>query len=726
MAFSLATLAVCALALPVFIYVQLQKRDVSLRGWAGFWALLLTRQVLLNAAPPGSWAWRWAGVCALAAAAALLFSARHLLATIRQRVLPHRWTMAAWVLAAAGAAAVLMPPPGLHVGAVVLALLLAAVLALLWWTRNWPCRLLALAVAAWAGLVLPAFPAETAVAAAGPVLLSWAMLWLLGHRQMPDAAAAPEQLQLYRQSVRRSREFEILTHIGTALSSSLDAEALLQTIHTQLQKLMDVRCFYVAFQDHGADQIRFAFEVENGQRQPPRSRPRTQALTEHVIATGQPLLISRCLDGFLREHGLVRSGTAAKTWMGVPILGQGEACGVLAVQSNERENAFDTGHLRVLEILAAQAGVALDNARLFSEVQRDAGQKAFLNHIARLTISTLSASEMLAAVAAAIARDFGYDHVAVVLAAAAPVDTHVETLAAPEADEVPQLRVAAVAGAHAYGLVVGDLLVWGRGLAGRAAATGLGQAQPQAPELAGRGEEWRRCPQAASGLALPIRYAGQTLGVLHLETHAARGFPSDQVLVLQTLSDQLAVALNHAILFQQMQQQAITDSLTGVKSRRFFLDALQAEWRRARAARAHPGTGAAGFALVLVDLDGFKPLNDRYGHMEGDRILVRVAHLLEQRSRGSSVVARYGGDEFTILVPACDSEIARQLPQRLQTALDDDPVLAHHRLRGSFGLAVFPDSGATPEELLHFADAEMYRTKQTRQHRAAAAAPMAG
>ncbi|MGH3184087.1 MAG: GAF domain-containing protein, partial [Streptosporangiaceae bacterium] len=353
------------------------------------------------------------------------------------------------------------------------------------------------------------------------------MLWVVCEQGAHDGVAAVvggEQAELFRQSVRRSREFEILTQIGTAISSSLDADALLATIHSQLQKLMDVRNFYVAFQDLKRDEIRFDFEVEEGERVPPRRRPRASALTEHIIGTGQALLISRDLPAFVRAHGLVRSGRAAKTYLGVPVLLQGQPCGVIAVQNHERENAYDAEQVRVLAVLAGQAGVALDNARLFAEVQRDATQKEFLNHIARLSISTLSPKEMLDTVAQEIARAFHYDHIAVAL-----------VRPPSEFSEVADLDVAAAADTHAPEAAAPQRLPLGFGLAGRAAQSGEMQSfADAATELAGspeRAHDGARCPQARSGLALPIRFGGETLGVLHLESHTALGFPSDQLLV---------------------------------------------------------------------------------------------------------------------------------------------------------------------------------------------------
>lgn len=696
------SVVLCALALPFFAYVQWRRREANYYSWIAFWALLLTRATLLAALPlPGTFAWVLTGAYAIAAAGMLLYYAWQQLAAARPGMIGVQWRHGLWSLMLAALALALAPPPVSDAAPYALGLVLSVAIWMMTMAGGWPLRILAATAAYWGLAVAPHFPLESPKAAVlVPTLLAWAMLCVVseqGHRDGVAAVVGGEQAEMFRQSVRRSREFEILTQIGTALSSSLDTDALLATIHTQLQKLMDVRNFYVAFQDLERGEIRFDFEVEDGVRVAQRRRPRINALTEHIISTGQAVLITRDLAAFARANGLVRSGRAARTYLGVPVLLQGQPCGVIAVQSHEREGAYDAEHLRVLAVLAAQAGVALENARLFAAVQRDAGQKEFLNHIARLSISTLSAKDMLDTVAKEIARAFNYDHIAVLL-------LH----PASEFHEQPELEIEASADSHPQSTATPQRFALG--LAAQAAQTCEMQAYADAPADAIAAEAGgRRCAQARSGLALPIRYGGKTLGVLQLESHTPLGFPADQILVLRTLADQIAVALNHATVFQQMQHQAITDSLTGLKTRRFFMEALHAEWRRARAAEAN-GEHAC-FCVVLLDLDQFKPLNDSRGHSEGDRILVRVARVLEQKCRGSSVVARYGGDEFTILVPECEPEYARLLPQRLAAALAEDPVLAETQVRGCFGLAVFPDSGLTPEELLHHADADMYRAK---------------
>ena len=207
-------------------------------------------------------------------------------------------------------------------------------------------------------------------------------------------------------------------------------------------------------------------------------------------------------------------------------------------------------------------------------------------------------------------------------------------------------------------------------------------------------------------LCIPITYGESLLGVLNIESRNENAFSPQDVLILNTLADLLATALHNAFVFQKLQQQSITDGLTGIKTRRFFWEALSAEWKRA-------SRSGRPFSVVLIDLDKFKEVNDTMGHFEGDLVLARVGRLLEQKSRQSNVVARYGGDEFIVLMPETGAEQAQVLAERLRQWLASDPMLSEHHITGSFGVASFPMHGFSIEDIIRVADAGMYVSKRS-------------
>src|SRR5437899_1909205 len=211
-------------------------------------------------------------------------------------------------------------------------------------------------------------------------------------------------------------------------------------------------------------------------------------------------------------------------------------------------------------------------------------------------------------------------------------------------------------------------------------------------------------PDSVAAIALPVFYAEQLHGILYVESATPIDFSEEEILLLRTLADLIAGARHNSLSFQKAQEPAITDGLTAVKTHRFFMEALSAEWKRStRAGRA--------FALVLMDLDRFKFVNDFYGHLEGDLVLQRVGQILETNCRRSDVVARYGGDEFVILMPETNMEHARQLASKLRGWVSSDPLLREKNISASFGIACYPLHGSSPQELIQVADASMYLSK---------------
>src|SRR5437870_5342669 len=480
---------------------------------------------------------------------------------------------------------------------------------------------------------------------------------------------------------RRTKEFELLTQIGQAISSRLDQDEVLRAIQKELGQIFDTSEFYIAFQE--GDEIRFELEVVNGEVQPKRSRKAGNGLTDYIIRAGQPLLVRADLEKARERLGVTFvPGKPAKCFCAVPILLGGKPAGMMAAMNTEREYVFEQRDLEVMQIAGGQLSVAVENARLFAEEQRRARQFAFLNSISKTAISSEDSEQMLAEIVSHIQKNFRFDHIGIGI-----FDYFTK-----------EIEIRAEAGITAQ--VLGKRIPLGTGIVGRVARTG----ETALVQMTGDQRLQGVLPDSHAVLCIPITYGEKLQGVLNVESQSEDAFTPQDVLVMKTLADLLATALHNALVFQQLQQQSITDGLTGIKTRRFFWEALNSEWKRA-------SRSGRPFSVVLMDLDKFKEVNDTKGHLEGDLVLARVGRLLEQKCRQSNVVARYGGDEFVILMPETGIDQAQVLAERLRLWLATDPMLEEHQITGSFGVASFPVHGFSAEDIIGVAYAGMYVSK---------------
>src|SRR5712692_6858092 len=400
------------------------------------------------------------------------------------------------------------------------------------------------------------------------------------------------------------------------------------------------------------------------------------------MRTRQPILIRENYVEEMRKLGIEPQNSHEGCFCGVPLLLYERPIGAMILQSPQ-ERALDYGHLEMMRVLASEAVIALENARLFREEQAKSRRLTLFNNISRNIITTLNPDEMLAKIAEELEEVLDYSHMGIAL-----MDYSAKEV-------VIQAEAGKRKGA------VGRRLGLDGNIVGRVARTGQmavvsydAQHSTGEPVLEG----------SDSAIALPIVYADQLHGVLYVETDKTCDFSQEEVLFLGTLADLISGALHNANAFQKAQEQAITDGMTGLKTHRFFMEALSAEWKRSTRA-------GHSFSLVLLDLDRFKFVNDFYGHLDGDLVLQRVAHVLEINCRRSDVVARYGGDEFIVLMPETDSAQSHQLASKLRSWICSDPLLREKNVTSSFGVASFPMHGSTPQELIQVADSSMYLSK---------------
>ncbi len=214
----------------------------------------------------------------------------------------------------------------------------------------------------------------------------------------------------------------------------------------------------------------------------------------------------------------------------------------------------------------------------------------------------------------------------------------------------------------------------------------------------------------ASYLCVPLVAEGEALGVLHLryESDPGQTKEGDRVLAV-TAADQIALALVNLRLHDTLREQSIRDPLTGLYNRRHMEDSLERELRRAE-------RHTAPVAVIALDVDHFKDINDTLGHEAGDAFLAAFGEFLRAHVRKEDIPCRYGGEEFVVILPGASVADAAARAAQLRQAARHLTVGYQGKTLGpvtlSFGIAVFPEHGTTRESLLRAADASLYIAKQ--------------
>ncbi len=210
-----------------------------------------------------------------------------------------------------------------------------------------------------------------------------------------------------------------------------------------------------------------------------------------------------------------------------------------------------------------------------------------------------------------------------------------------------------------------------------------------------------------SALALPLEGVSGVIGVLALYRAERDAFTSDHLRILLAVSGKMALAIENALKYQQAESSATTDYLTGLPNARSLF--LQLDRELARCKRDN-----ASLTLMVCDMNGFKKINDRFGHLEGNRVLRLFAQALKDSCREYDYVARMGGDEFVIIAPGLDAEGAAKKAEQIRPLARQAgfEVCREDILSLSVGLAVSPADGNDAEQLLTHADRRMYLEKQ--------------
>ena len=212
---------------------------------------------------------------------------------------------------------------------------------------------------------------------------------------------------------------------------------------------------------------------------------------------------------------------------------------------------------------------------------------------------------------------------------------------------------------------------------------------------------------------------GETLGLLVLmaqpvATGGATSLSEAKEQLATAVAEQIALALSNLRLRETLRQQSVRDPLTGLYNRRFLEETLDRELARLERKNLP-------LSLIMIDVDHFKNFNDTFGHEAGDAVLRDLGGILQRYVRGGDVACRYGGEEFTIVLPEASLEIGRQRAEILREAARELRLVHDGKSLGavtlSLGVACFPEHGRRREQLLQTADAALYEAKNNGRNR---------
>jgi len=371
----------------------------------------------------------------------------------------------------------------------------------------------------------------------------------------------------------------------------------------------------------------------------------------------------------------------------IPLRAFGHIFGILRVENVRRKHSFVEADMAILNDFAHELATTLKGLEM-TIVERDrVSQMKALHEVSNAIFRSLRMDEMLTSVAQSLIHQLGFDRVRIYL-----INKEGESLegvltldqrqqAAVEKESFPLKR-----GVH-----------------------------PMVDLILGRANDERLEKYQRTIMYFPMRTRDENMGVLMVDNLLSQQeILPEQIPILSAIAGQLGMAIKNSRLFQGVEELSITDGLTGLYLLRYFKQRLKEEFFRAERTHSH-------LSLMILDIDHFKRFNDTYGHQAGDTILATVAERVLANARKVDITARYGGDEFVIILPDTAPDEAMLLADRLHQGLSKEPVTLGNNvvvnLTVSIGVATYPSHAGSIEELIRRADEALYWIKSHGRNR---------
>ena len=414
---------------------------------------------------------------------------------------------------------------------------------------------------------------------------------------------------------------------------------------------------------------------------------------DYLISNDQKIDLLNKENSLTAALNKLKDFTKLENKVYLPIVEENQLIGAIAA---EKETRFSKANIKNLETIAALIGFIISQSKLSTNITKKYKDLELLYKISSELVKSIKLDELLKKTVNLIKETFGHDNVAILLL-----------------DSKEHLRVKSkTKGFNKHIKRIKISVKNGEGLTGLSAKLRKviisNNVQSDKRYINGNA-------RTNSEIAIPLLYNGKLLGVLDIESNKKNAFSEEDAKILQSVTGLLSGAIENALLYKKMEELAEKDELTGLYNYRVFRRGLLKEVSRVKRYQKI-------FSLAMFDIDYFKEYNDNNGHDVGNIALKKVGVILKKESRFTDLPARFGGEEFIVILPETNKEGAFKYAERVRrkvakTKFPGEEKQPNGKLTISGGVAEFPIDGDTAERILKAVDIAAYKAKNIGRNR---------
>lgn len=522
-----------------------------------------------------------------------------------------------------------------------------------------------------------------------------------------QATIAINNSKLFEDANRRAEEAETMRKVGSVVTSSLNQGQAINSILEQLALVIPYDSAAVLLQRKdnlnvvGNQGFSPLYQLQ-GKKIPLSSKnPATD-----VYQNKRPIIITDLAEtypNFLKDSGM---DSEIKSWLGAPLIIKKRCLGILSLHSNEVDH-FNKDHLRLISTFADHVAIALENAQLYTDTARAADRFMTLYQLSQIISTNIRTADIYPSIHEAVSELMETEFFSISLYDSASkiiTDVYMVDNGKPQQLTTRPLEK----GLFSKVLINGKSILFHS--FNSAAAEEMGAVMVGDNSTSDISQ---------SILVVPLKIGSKIIGVISAQSYKPNMYNSADRETLELLAANVAIAIENARLFDEVQRLAITDPLTQLYNRRKFEESASKEFERSLRYNRP-------LCAIMIDLDQFKQINDTYGHLAGDQVLTSLADLCKNNLRNIDILARYGGEEFVILLPETTAAQGLLTAERLRQDSESNEVETSQgsiAMTISLGLAELNITCKTLEELVDRADQALFESKRTGRNKSTVWSP---